>query len=392
MKSASIYHEHYSLEQPHDLIHLATGGFYQFVNPLKPDDDMYGLGFGELMGANGDMGYNETAGFDPIFFAHHSNVDRIFWIWQKMHRQEDYLTIVDDGLGNIKLNNEGLPKDPGSLVSKEDNPNIDKGLRPFTGQGADPLQNPFQKLTVDTPLYPFQINMYDAVRPATSRDCFNINKLGYDYSLGSLAPGYTEEPGYDTAIAREKFAKKLHVENIPSEYHSSHGIKFKHKHFSTVNEIINHAGKIRKKQHEVHCFYTVDENVIPTDRFYDLWKTKQLEFEFYLKVQGIEKQKYRGSFVICLEFKKDGETKIIDQFGVLARERRDLCSNCQNSPHATATFRLFSDERSEPIKIDDYNIIVYHRDVATGYFKRDENTDAKVVLSVHAKTIPQKYT
>ena len=39
--------------------------------------------FGLMEGANGDMGENETAAFDPIFFVLHSNIDRIFWIWQK---------------------------------------------------------------------------------------------------------------------------------------------------------------------------------------------------------------------------------------------------------------------------------------------------------------------
>lgn len=31
------------------------------------------------MGSHGDMGENETAAFDPIFFFHHCNIDRMFW-------------------------------------------------------------------------------------------------------------------------------------------------------------------------------------------------------------------------------------------------------------------------------------------------------------------------
>lgn len=50
-----------SLEGLHDSIHRAVGGL------------------------GGHMRFNTMAGFDPIFFFHHSNVDRIFALWQRMH-------------------------------------------------------------------------------------------------------------------------------------------------------------------------------------------------------------------------------------------------------------------------------------------------------------------
>ena len=34
-------------------------------------------------GANGDMGENDTAALDPIFFFHHCFIDYAFWIWQR---------------------------------------------------------------------------------------------------------------------------------------------------------------------------------------------------------------------------------------------------------------------------------------------------------------------
>ena len=56
------------LESPHNDVHLAVGGF-----------DVPGQGeFGVIAGANGDMGENNTAAMDPIFFFHHCFVDRVF--------------------------------------------------------------------------------------------------------------------------------------------------------------------------------------------------------------------------------------------------------------------------------------------------------------------------
>jgi tyrosinase len=64
-----------ALESPHNAMHLAVGGFYQ--------ENIYNAN--PIYGANGDMGDNETAGFDPIFFLHHCFVDYVFWLWQKKH-------------------------------------------------------------------------------------------------------------------------------------------------------------------------------------------------------------------------------------------------------------------------------------------------------------------
>lgn len=64
-----------------------------------------------------------TAGFDPIFHAHHCNIDRIWWIWQLRH-------------GNSTM--------PGNIL--------------------------------DLPLPPFNY---------TVKDVLNIYDLGYDYATAS---------------------------------------------------------------------------------------------------------------------------------------------------------------------------------------------------------------
>ncbi|KAF3916772.1 Tyrosinase [Dactylellina cionopaga] len=50
-----------SLESVHDVIHATVGG------------------------SSGEMGYVDYAAHDPLFFLHHTNIDRIFAIWQAVH-------------------------------------------------------------------------------------------------------------------------------------------------------------------------------------------------------------------------------------------------------------------------------------------------------------------
>src|SRR5215217_682955 len=72
------------IESPHNSVHLAVGGF-----------DVPGqLDASPISGANGDMGENDTAGLDPIFFFHHCFVDRVFWLWQKRNGFTDNLDVI----------------------------------------------------------------------------------------------------------------------------------------------------------------------------------------------------------------------------------------------------------------------------------------------------------
>jgi tyrosinase len=134
------------LEQPHNNIHLATGGF-----------DVPGVfDASPISGANGDMGENDTAGLDPIFFFHHCFIDRVFWLWQKKH--------------NATKNFDIIPEYPGT--NSVDN------------QGPTPGVVPNSWLTLDSPLEPFRKS---GGRAYTSRDCIDIeSQLGYTYGPGSL--------------------------------------------------------------------------------------------------------------------------------------------------------------------------------------------------------------
>eukprot|EP01006_Ploeotia_vitrea_P055848 TRINITY_DN68038_c4_g1_i3.p1 TRINITY_DN68038_c4_g1~~TRINITY_DN68038_c4_g1_i3.p1 ORF type:complete len:588 (+),score=52.53 TRINITY_DN68038_c4_g1_i3:168-1766(+) len=81
-----------------------------------------------------DMGQNEWAAFDPIFFFHHCNVDRLWWVWQTAHVKSNW--IVWDTLGT-------KPYAPGTAVGT---------------QGATPWvynETPQLPLGEQTPLVPF---------------------------------------------------------------------------------------------------------------------------------------------------------------------------------------------------------------------------------------------
>jgi tyrosinase len=73
----------------------------------------------------GDMGVVGTAAFDPIFWAHHTMIDRLWWLWQ----------------------------------TRNGNSNISPDL-------------------LDVPLAPFNLKV---------RDVLNVNDLGYDYAAAQTA-------------------------------------------------------------------------------------------------------------------------------------------------------------------------------------------------------------
>jgi tyrosinase len=162
-----------ALESPHNSVHLAVGGF-----------DVPGQGDSSpIPGANGDMGENDTAGLDPIFYFHHCFIDYVFWTWQRRHGATDGFTIDAN--------------DPGTKYDAQINP---------PPAGADP--NATMSLT--TPLEPF-FKEYGV--PFTSADVINIqSQLGYSYGPGSLDPHVGT--GAPIALAAEPAQQTVHVAGI----------------------------------------------------------------------------------------------------------------------------------------------------------------------------------
>lgn len=138
--------QHYgvALEEPHNAIHLALGGFYQ--------KGAYNAA--PIRGANGDMGENETAGFDPVFYLHHAFVDYAFWQWQLRH------DATSAGSLTVEAGKDG------------------------TFSGGDPVFKKGTPLDMGSPLEPFK---QPSGRVYTSNDVTDIeNQLGYTYGTGSL--------------------------------------------------------------------------------------------------------------------------------------------------------------------------------------------------------------
>lgn len=133
------------LESPHNSIHLAIGGCEIPSYNRSP-----------IAGANGDMGENDTAALDPIFYFHHCNIDRVFWLWQKKHGATDELEIIPEFPGTNTVDN----------------------------QGPTPGAAPNAWLTLDSALEPFKKEDGDYYN---SKDCINIEtQLGYTYGPGSM--------------------------------------------------------------------------------------------------------------------------------------------------------------------------------------------------------------
>lgn len=150
------------LESPHNDMHLAVGGF-----------DTPTFDVSAISGANGDMGENDTAGLDPIFFFHHCFIDRVFWLWQQRHGYTDHLDVIPEYPGTNSVDNQG----------------------PTPGVAGGTW------LDLDSPLSPFK---REDGTTYTSNEAVNIEQqLGYTYGPGSLedqigagpvAAADTEEP------------------------------------------------------------------------------------------------------------------------------------------------------------------------------------------------------
>ena len=162
-----------ALESPHNFIHLAVGGF-----------DIPAYNASPISGANGDMGENDTAALDPIFYFHHCFIDYAFWIWQRRHHTTKALTIDAN--------------DPGASYANNQPP-----------AGA----NPGDQLSMATPLIPF---VRDDGTPFTSADCVDVEtQLGYTYGPGSL-DSFAEAAMAETSLAAaaDSPLSQIHVAGI----------------------------------------------------------------------------------------------------------------------------------------------------------------------------------
>jgi len=142
-------------------MHIAVGGMELFTNPTPSGAD-------PVYDSNGDMGCNETASYDPLFYFHHAFIDYVFWVWIQRHR-----ATADDI--QAQLNQPEYRYYPGTNSSDEQGATI--GIPPNT------------RLTLLTPLEPFENLLKTAPSKLpnyyTGFDAFALN-ASIGYKGGSL--------------------------------------------------------------------------------------------------------------------------------------------------------------------------------------------------------------
>ncbi|KAF8462744.1 hypothetical protein BDZ91DRAFT_784394 [Kalaharituber pfeilii] len=158
--------------------------FYEGVYDANPEL--------RYLGANGDMGCNETASFDPIFYMHHCFIDYMMWKWQELHNctEPGSLGFINGYAGTIITDPVvGLP--PGTI------------------------------LDMHTPLYPF---MKPDGQHYTSADVVDITTLGYTYGPGSIDAALAGRNYLDIRPEPPALMKRVHNINR-AEYKGSFVIK-----------------------------------------------------------------------------------------------------------------------------------------------------------------------
>jgi tyrosinase len=154
-----------------------VGGVYLVdgLNPYNADP---------IQGANGDMGENNTASFDPIFYFHHCFIDYVFWKWQQKHG------VTKAGSITVEAN----PEDKGTIST---------GL---------PDQKEGMPLDMNTPLQPFKkADGSDYV----SGDLVDIeNQLGYTYGPGSVDAWIAKDRARPMLMAHRRPVQSLKAGNI----------------------------------------------------------------------------------------------------------------------------------------------------------------------------------
>jgi tyrosinase len=123
-----------SLESPHNDIHLAVGGFNL--------PGFFNVDSADASDANGDMGENDTAAFDPIFFFHHCFIDKVFWTWQQIKGCTAELKIMDKYPGTNSVDSQGpTPGVPGNAWLTMKTP-----LDPFVKKDGSPMTSEVSKI------------------------------------------------------------------------------------------------------------------------------------------------------------------------------------------------------------------------------------------------------
>ncbi|KAK2548884.1 Tyrosinase [Acropora cervicornis] len=366
-----------SVEQPHNDLHVAIGGFTQPETnedgSVKQDSLGNFIWDGPIEGANGDMGANEVASYDPIFFLHHSNMDRMLWIWQKKYKKTDPEAFTIDNSDET-----------------------DKGIS-NSDQGATPNQTWGQKLNESTILYPFQ-DEYGV--PRTSKDCIDIvSQLGYDYSIGSLDQATWPEPVEVNTVRLmvkpstpwTEITHKMteEIDGISALEARRTGIPTRRKRLRMIfdrTHLIPSAVSEMQMQ-AAAAFRHIP--ICPTDPIADTFTIKGLPFKFenFVQVKDINKNKISGSFAVQVFYRAAEKLYYLGQRNVLSRWNRSTCANCQGRrmAHVSIPIRGGHTALYDPKNLE---VHLVNKDGMTGKYIRKVLAGKDLVVPAAARSAP----
>ncbi|KAK6532121.1 hypothetical protein TWF694_003283 [Orbilia ellipsospora] len=203
-----------SLESIHDTMHGNLGG----PGVTDPNNPNAGAG------AGGHMTYVEYSSFDPVFFLHHCNVDRLFAMWQAINKATSY-----SGTGNY--------------------------AKPQVNQGGTYGIPPGTTDTINTPLWPF---IQDNGSPYTSVQVQETAWFGYNYPEAQKYLSANWAPGTKT-FSTDQYSKNVRI-------------KAQNLYGGTVS---NSVAKRRKRDVAVTSDPTLnnglDRSIIGNNRYYE-WR------------------------------------------------------------------------------------------------------------------------
>ncbi|KAF7507389.1 hypothetical protein GJ744_010448 [Endocarpon pusillum] len=93
-------------------------------------EDIHNSIHGET-GGNGHMGGVPYSAFDPIFWLHHTNIDRLFAIWQAIHDNDKPETYVESAKNSGRGGN--------FTTAQDEEENIETPLKPFNRTASQPV-------------------------------------------------------------------------------------------------------------------------------------------------------------------------------------------------------------------------------------------------------------
>lgn len=409
-----------SVEQPHNGLHLAIGGFTQpetnADGSVKKDAQGNYIWGGPIEGANGDMGANEVASLDPVFFLHHSNIDRMLWVWQKKHKKTNPDTFTIDNRDE---------EDKGTSNSN---------------QGATPNQTWGQKLNENTILYPFQ-DEYGV--PRTSKDCIDIvSQLDYDYSIGSLDHATWPEPEEVNTISLldkpsthwEDVIRKLRTEvnarrerlkdsNLDATDLGRQGVSALLQSLKASNLDTTDLGRqeVGARRQRLRMMFDLTQLTPQTPRtpgtprnlrtgtarayalrmgtpaavsemqtsadvqIYDI--PRGFKVKKFVQVKDVNKDKISGSFLVQLFYRAAGNLYYLGQRGVLSRWNRRNCANCQGRRMAHVSIPI-KEEDSAPYEPQNLEVHLVHKDGRSGNYIRTKFAGKDLVVEGGARSSP----